>query len=154
MADDDSDGSDEWAMEELVIPPIGVVGQEEDANANDNDDFWKVEPNKEKEEPKQEAAPEQPQSEGGPMIILDMTQIDGNIHSKFDKNSVNDADAASALRNKWGSNYDQYAKDASLLANGTVIPCGSSIWRDALLRLRDERPGHYFAPIFPRAESK
>jgi hypothetical protein len=156
MADDDSDGSDEWGMEELVIPPNGAMRQEEDANANanDNDDFWKVEPSKEKEEPKKEAAPKQPKSEGGPMIIVDMTQIDGNIHSKFDKNSVNDADAASALRKKWGSNYDQYAKDASLLANGTIIPCGSSVWRDALVRLRGERPGHYFAPIFPPAESK
>ncbi|KAL3893916.1 MAG: hypothetical protein SGARI_007902 [Bacillariaceae sp.] len=83
------------------------------------------------------------------MIIVDLTQIDANIHSKFDRNSVSDSAAASALRKKIEGDYDKYAKDATLITEGTVIPCGSSVWRGALMRLRDERQGHYFAPIFP-----
>ena len=83
------------------------------------------------------------------MIIVDITQIDINIHSKFDRNSVNDSAAASAMRKKIDSDYEKYSRNSKLVAEGTIIPCGSSVWRDALVRLRDERPGHYFAPIFP-----
>ena len=86
---------------------------------------------------------------GEPMIIVDITQIDPNIHSKFDRNSVNDPTGASALRKKIEGDYINYAKNNVLISDGTVIPCGSSVWRGALSRLRDERPGHYFVPIFP-----
>ena len=84
------------------------------------------------------------------MIIVDLTKMTKDqIHSKFDRNAVNDPEAASALRKKIEQDYEQYAKDSELLGDGTVIPCGMSVWRGALSRLRDERQGHYFAPIFP-----
>ena len=118
---------------------------------DNDDDEWAVK----RIAPKAEEPPAAPQSDNGddddgnPMIIVDMTQIDANIHSKFDKNSVNDSAAASTLRKKIEAAYDTYAKDATKISDGTVIPCGSSVWRGALMQLRDERPGHYFAPIFP-----
>lgn len=150
MADDESDGSDEWGMEELVIP-TKKEPQHSEGKANEGDeDFW----NNKQEAPvvaaPSQATPKPPPAASTPMIIVDLTQIDANIHSKFDKNSVNDATAASALRKSIESDYNKYAKGSpELLSDGTVIPCGSTVWRDALVRLREERPGHYFAPIFP-----
>ena len=155
MADDDSDGSDEWGMEELVIPATKELQHSEGKDANGDEDFWDKQdtptivaaaPSKEKPKP--------PPAVSTPMIIVDLTQIDANIHSKFDKNSVSDAAAASTLRKSIESDYNKYAKESpELLSDGTVIPCGSTVWRDALVRLREERPGHYFAPIFPPKES-
>ena len=90
------------------------------------------------------------------MIIVDMTILSYSaIHNKFDKMSVNDSKAASDLRRKNESKYDTYyAKDALLLADRAVIPCGTTVWRDALVYLRNETPGHYFAPIFPPNSNK
>jgi hypothetical protein len=82
------------------------------------------------------------------MMIVDITKLDENVHSKFDRNSVNNPDAASAWRKKMEQEYEKFSKDTQLLENGTVIPCGSSVWRDALVRLRDERKGHYLCPVF------
>lgn len=154
MADgEDSDGSDEWGMEELVIPTTDLAAQEDepDEAGKNDEDYWKVEPTK--AEPPKSAEkvilPTKSATPSEPMIIVDVTRLDPNIHSKYDKNSVNDSAAASALRKKIESGYGTYSKDAALLSHGTIIPCGSTVWRDALVRLRDERPGHYFAPIFP-----
>ena len=54
------------------------------------------------------------------MVIVDITKLDGNIHSKFDRNSVNDAAAASTMRKRIEDDFSTYAKDSSLLANGAV----------------------------------
>ena len=86
---------------------------------------------------------------GNPMILIDLTRLDPDIHNKFDKNWVSDSAAASSLRKKIESQFEQYSKDARLLADGTVVPCSTSVWRGAIQRMRDERSGHYFAPIFP-----
>jgi hypothetical protein len=150
--DDASDDSDEWGMEDLVIPSKGTPSDEGNGGdeADTDGDEWAVRRQPATNQQNEfESALGAAQEEGNPMIIVDITQIDPNIHSKFDRNSVNDSAAASALRKKIEANYNTYAKDADLLATGTVIPCGSSVWRGALTRLRDERPGHYFAPIFP-----
>ena len=146
----DLDDSDEqWAVDELVIPSQPNAGQQakEDEIEDGN---WDVAI--ERKEPKADSTTqsEPHASLGEPMIIVDVTQLDEKVHSKFDRNSVNDAGAASAWRKRIEGSFEKYAKNTQLLENGTVIPCGSSVWRDALVRLRDERDGHYFCPIFPK----
>lgn len=144
MGDSDSD-SDDWGAEELVIPSRSDATQEQ-IEQDENDD-WDIAIGK--NEPKVPTAQSSPTCPGEPMMIVDVTQLDENVHCKFDRNSVNNADAASAWRKKIEGSYQQYAKDTQLLENGTVVPCGSTVWRDALVRLRDDRVGHYFCPIFP-----
>ena len=154
---EDSDGSDEWGMEELVIPSNqkgdgGDINNNQDQDGND-DDYWRVETDKSQPvvpPPKQQPTTAQALTESSEtMILVDMTELDSNIHSRFDKNSVSDPVAASAWRKKLEVEYATYSKDASMISNGTIIPCGSTVWRDALVQLRQQRPGHYFAPIFP-----
>jgi hypothetical protein len=94
------------------------------------------------------------ESAGEPMIIVDMTVLSEmlslpEVHSKFDPNSVNDTVAVQTLRKLIEQDYDAYTKNQEYIANRTVIPCGSSVWRLGLIQLRKERPGHYFCPIFP-----
>ncbi len=145
---DDSDGSDEWGMEELDIKDCNVPQNNSEIEAKDDDeDYWNIDI--QKEEPVQEDLPKKAERPSEPMIIVDLTMIDPNIHSKYDRNSVNDAQAASALRKSIELDYPKYSKDALRISDGTILPCASTVWRDALMRLRDERPGHYFVPIFP-----
>jgi hypothetical protein len=172
----DSDDSDEWGMEELVIPTSSDVQQKgadevDDNNKNDDgNDYWavevisssnnKVDDDDNDSNNKNKAQLQQQQSNnnsgaddggGEPMIIVDITQINPDIHSKFDRNSVNNPEEASTMRKKIECNYDEYALSSNeLISDGTVIPCGSSVWRDALIQLRNDRPGHYFVPIFKR----
>jgi hypothetical protein len=153
MTDDDSVDSDEWGVEELVIPQDGqktnIKNNGKDDENDLGDDYWKVENPVEPVQQDTEIKEEEQAEEGGePMIIVDITQMDRNIHSKFDRNSVNQPEEASALRKKIEKNYKDYAFSNQLLAEGTIVPCGTSVWRDALVRLRDDRPGHYFVPIF------
>eukprot|EP00242_Pyramimonas_sp_CCMP2087_P006549 CAMPEP_0198213426 /NCGR_PEP_ID=MMETSP1445-20131203/28860_1 /TAXON_ID=36898 /ORGANISM="Pyramimonas sp., Strain CCMP2087" /LENGTH=155 /DNA_ID=CAMNT_0043888067 /DNA_START=125 /DNA_END=592 /DNA_ORIENTATION=- len=85
-----------------------------------------------------------------PMILVDLTTLtDGAIHNKFDKNACNDPDAKRVLTRKIEAEYSKYENDMTLIAQGIVRPCGQCVWRDALAALRDEVPGHFFAPIFP-----
>lgn len=153
MSAKDSDDSDEWGMEELTLPTPKNDKKEEEENVNtdaDNEDDWLTPVSALEASAKKEDEPPAAPKDDRPMIIVDMTQFTKEqIHSKFDRNSVNDSEAASALRKKIEQDYDNYAKDSEMLGDGTVIPCGMSVWRGALSRLRDERPGHYFAPIFP-----
>lgn len=163
--DDDSD-SDEWGMEELIIPAPNKQGESKkgdedhgDSIVNENtggdDEYWNVEPTTSSTTNQDESSKDDPEKSntdddgGEPMIIVDITQIDPTIHSKYDRNSVNDPTAASAIRKKIEGEYTNYARNNIMISDGTVIPCGSSVWNVALARLRDERPGHYFAPIFP-----
>jgi len=163
---DDSDDSDEWGKEELDLPtptPQQTEAEDEEdglANSNDDtkDDDWLTAaapppPPAKPATTKKEKPPSSKSSnddDDRPMIIVDMTKLTQNkIHSKFDRNSVNDSTAASSLRKNIERDYEGYSNNAQLLQDGIVIPCGVSVWRDALSRLRDERAGHYFAPIFP-----
>ena len=149
---DESDDSDEWGMEELDIPAKTKEKTNTAVAVEDDDEFWNKpepkpkEPKTAEEKPKEEA--EKPKDDR-PLIIVDMTKLDENINNKFDKNGCSDPEAASTLRKKIEKDYQAYAADSVLLENGTVIPCGMSVWRGALSRLRDERPGHYFLAIFP-----
>jgi hypothetical protein len=93
-------------------------------------------------------------TEGEPMIIVNMTILSqllslSEIHCKFDPNSVNDPIAVKSLRQRIEGDYSAYSKNNEYLSNRIVIPCGSSVWRPALVQLRLERPRHYFCPIFP-----
>ena len=102
--------------------------------------------------PAKAAAP--PDADDRPLILVDFTALsDGRIHNRFDKHSVNDPDAKRELANKIGAAYVQYSGDAELIARGSVRPCANSTWRQALATLRDEVPGHYWAPIFPPARA-
>ena len=164
--DDSDDDSDDWGAEELDLSALNVKDDDkEDKKPNDNDDddeYWDKAPSQPppQEEEKQTknntqkttttTSKSKTNDDSHPMIIIDMTEIsDGKIHNKHDRNSVNDSEAVSKLRKQIESKYETYAKDSSLLSSSVVIPCSSNVYRDALLRLRDEKPGHYFAPIFP-----
>ena len=150
MADDDSVDSDDWGAEELVIPPqADRTSNNENEDNEVGEDYWNVEKTIPDAKPETETAAKKPVAAGEPMIIVDITTMNPDIHSKFDRNSVNKPEEASALRKQIEKNYNDYAFSSELLADGTVIPCGSSVWRDALVRLRDDKPGHYFVPIFP-----
>ena len=151
MSDDDSD---DWGKEELVLnapakqeePP---ANNDDEDNAGD-DEGWDI------PAPAPAPAPtvsEPPSSSGEAMIIVDITKLDENIHSKLDRNSVNDPQGASTWRKTIESNYEMYAKHAEFLASGTITPVGMTVWKEALVRLRDDRPGHYFLPIFPPKEN-
>lgn len=88
-----------------------------------------------------------PPTDDRPMILVDLTHLDETIHSRFDRNSVSDPEKVSAWRKKIV--YQEYAGNHDLIAAVTFIPCKASAWKEALARMRDERAGHYFIPIFP-----
>ena len=89
-----------------------------------------------------------------PLILVNFTKLsNGAIHNKFDPNACNDPEAKSALAKQVSADYERYAKDAALLASGDVRASGTSCWRAALAELRKERPGQFFAPVFPPGPS-
>ena len=142
------DGDDDLDVKGKLLQAAAAAADDDD------DDEWM--PKVKTSNPSDTKAPSNLSSDdgGNPMILIDLTRLDPDIHNKFDKNGVSDSAAASSLRKKIESQYKQYSKDARLLADGTVIPCSTSVWRGAIQRMRDERPGHYFAPIFPPPSTK
>lgn len=165
-----SDELEDWEKDDLpdLIIPIAVAKQSQSESTtrnenDDDDDGWTPTPSV--APPSKEATKDHNSStgstahastrikhggDGEPMILVDMTELSqGVIHSKFDASSVNDHAAVKLLRLAIESDYASYAKNSSYLASGIVVPCGSSVWRPALVQLRRERPGHYFCPIFP-----
>ena len=85
-----------------------------------------------------------------PLILVNFTKLsNGAIHNRFDPNACNDPEAKSALAKQIVADYERYAKDAELIASGDVRASGTSCWRNALAELRKERPGQFFAPVFP-----
>ena len=85
-----------------------------------------------------------------PLILVNFTKLsNGAIHNKFDPNACNDPEAKSALAKQVSAEYQRYASDASLIASGDVRASGTSCWRAALAELRQQRPGQFFAPVFP-----
>ena len=136
-------------------------------DAADDDDAWEV-----NELPADTAAPAAPPPDDGgewtsavaapapapapvvvddkPLILVNFTKLsNGQIHNKFDPNACNDPEAKSALAKQVSAEYQRYASDASLIASGDVRASGTSCWRAALAELRKERPGQFFAPVFP-----
>ena len=85
-----------------------------------------------------------------PLILVNFTKLlNGAIHNRFDPNACNDPEAKSALARKISADYQRYASDVTLIASGDVRASGTSCWRAALAELRKERPGQFFAPVFP-----
>ena len=136
-------------------------------DAASDDDAWEV-----NELPADTAAPAAPPTDDGaewtsavaapapapapvvvddkPLILVNFTKLsNGQIHNKFDPNACNDPEAKSALAKQVSAEYQRYASDASLIASGDVRASGTSCWRAALAELRKERPGQFFAPVFP-----
>lgn len=144
-------GEEEWGTAELIIPPPSAAPSSNGKHpCDDSDDDWNARLPSLPQYTVVDSGPSSvPMRDEKPLILVDFTQIDQDIHCRFDRHSVSDSVAASALRKRIEASFDVYAKDAALLSAGTVIPCGASVWKDALVRLREERPGHYFCPIFP-----
>ena len=135
-------------------------------DAADDEDAWEV-----NELPADTAAPAPPTDDGAewtsavaapapapapvvvddkPLILVNFTKLsNGAIHNRFDPNACNDPEAKSALAKQISADYERYAKDAALIASGDVRASGTSCWRAALAELRKERPGQFFAPVFP-----
>ena len=76
------------------------------------------------------------------LIFLMMSRV----HIK----AVNDVDAKRALQQTLEKNFNHYASDRALLAAGTVRPSAESEWKSTVQSLRDEIPGHFWAPVWPR----
>jgi hypothetical protein len=167
------DDSDDWAKDDLpeLTLPLGPTSSKasftEQHNDHHNTASDGVDEDDEDWEPKLKQTTEDnvvdakndndhnPSNVGEPMIIVDMTTLSQllslpEIHCKFDPNSVNDVVAVKALRHQIESNYDTYSKkNMEYISERIIIPCGSSVYRPALIELRKDRPGHYFYPIFP-----
>lgn len=163
MASED-DNSDEWAVDEL--PDFQLPSKRnnvkasggKDVEAADEDEGWASKlPTKDAADVPSTTITKEASSadKGNPMLLIDMTSLSStdpnlpDIHCKFDRNAVNDPEAVRCLRRTIEAQYNSYSKYTDWLADGTVVPCGSSVWRPAVERLRRERPGHYICPIFP-----
>lgn len=155
MGDDGSD-SDEWGAADL--PDIPILHK----SSPSKNEFTQVVEEDDEEEGWSSKLPTDPIpnttqaiATGDPVILVDMTMFTQNdtswpeVHSRIDRYSVNDTETAKRLRKRIEADYDTYAKSTKYLSEGVVIPCGSSVWKEALSQLRDQRPGHYFCPIFP-----
>jgi hypothetical protein len=159
MSEDGSDNSDEWGTADLPDLPVNLTTAKTDETENTindhDDDGWTTQlPVPPQQQSTSAVEEDEKVSAGEPMIIVDMTMLSQKqelpeIHSRFDRNSVNDADAVKHLRRTIEAEYSAYARHAEYLSERIVIPCGSTVWKEALPRLRDERPGHYFCPVFP-----
>lgn len=154
---DSDEDEDEWGTHELIIDRSDLTSKCLVGDGMDvcNDDaYWNsdIQEAKEDDDKNTEKTGRKETmlqvNEGKPMFILDVTKMNPNIHSKYDRNSVNDPESSSKIRRNVEKEFEKYANDAALLANGTIIPCGSTVWKGALSRMRDERKGHYFLPIF------
>ena len=86
-----------------------------------------------------------------PLILVDITALDPDVHNRHDKNAVNDVDKASTWRRTIEREYQKYSNDAGMIAAGTVRGCARGVYLAALQQLRDEVPGHYWVAVFPPA---
>lgn len=85
------------------------------------------------------------------LFIVNVTRLtNGKIHSKDDRNSNNDPAGVSKLRKEIEKDYSGFCNNAKYVGEGVVIPCGGSVWKDALKALRDDNVGDFFLPIFKR----
>lgn len=170
---DNSDNSDEWDRDDIPdfpIIPSKITQNKQDDTVNDDDDTWEAKLQSNNTSSNASATSSTTRKYGNQsmtetlsnedvvndgvresMIIVNMTILsNGTIHSKFDIHSVNDPTAVKQLRATIEQSYTDYSKNLEYVQNKTIIPCGTSIWKDALAQLRkDNRNGDYYCPIFP-----
>jgi len=140
MSDDD-----EWETADVPTGLLGsasaIIKEPSKHTEDDDDDNWDIPVATPKETTEKE------ESRGEPMLLVDLTKLtDGKIHCKFDAHAVNDPQAVSDWRKT--AHYPDLVSDTELVATGVIVPCGSSVWRPALQRLKKERPGNYIVPVF------
>ena len=76
-----------------------------------------------------------------PVLLVNLTALDPEVHNRADKHAVSDIARASALRKKIEAAYDTYAGDAAMKAAGTVRASTRGTYVAALGSLRDEEGG-------------
>ena len=164
-SDSNDNDEDEWGTHELILDekskPLMVADLDSSSKGEDQDEdeYWnsnilnntteKSHTTTTVSKSKNEDINNEDDEGGELMFLIDVTMIDSTIHSKYDRNSVNNPEAASKLRKHVERNFTQYQNDSNLIASRAVIPCGTSVWKEALARMRDDKKGHYFLPIFP-----
>jgi hypothetical protein len=84
-----------------------------------------------------------------PVLLVNLTALDPEVHNTADKHAVSDVARASALRKKIEAAYDTYAGDAAMKASGTVRASTRGTYVQTLGALRDEERGQYFCACFP-----
>lgn len=87
-----------------------------------------------------------------PVLLVNLTALDPEVHNRADKHAVSDIARASALRKKIEAAYDTYAGDAAMKAAGTVRASTRGTYVAALGSLRDEEAGCTFAPPLRQLE--
>ena len=85
------------------------------------------------------------------VIIVDFTTLStGAVHNRFDKAAVNDPGAKRALQSRIEAAFTKYATDSALLSAGTVRPTTDADWKTSVQALREQVPGHFWAPVWRR----
>ena len=145
---EDGDDDDDWEVKDLVDDGAAVAAAPV-AAAGDDGEEWMT-----KAAPAPAPAPAVVSAaadiEDRPLILVNFTALSkGRIHNRHDPHACNDPEAKSALAKDVAAAYERYANDASLIASGTVRPCGQRCWREALAVLRTSEPGQFYGPVFP-----
>ena len=144
--DDWDNAGDDFHSAETAPPPVKDGADGDDIGAGDDDEDWS---SKIPDDP--EPPPPPLLSKIRPLIIVNATKLtDGRLHCKHDPHSNSDPELASELRGKIEEEYDTYSNDASKISEGIVIPCGGSVWIDAVRKLKEENPGVFFLPVFKK----
>tara|TARA_B110000977_G_scaffold21140_1_gene25252 strand:+ start:29785 stop:30489 length:705 start_codon:yes stop_codon:yes gene_type:complete len=72
-----------------------------------------------------------------PVLLVDFTSLDPEVHNRADKHAVSDAKKASALRKKIEADYETYANDATMKEAGTVRASTRETYLQELAKLRE-----------------
>jgi hypothetical protein len=153
MADDDSDGGWEDMDDDDLEVNVSKPELSETAPISDNGEGGDWLADKQEEVIVEAPVPVKAKSpvpeNSKPMMLVDFTLLSGGtVHNKFDKNAVNDIDLKKKFTQEITRTITDEVKKAELVGSGVLHPCSTSVWKEALVTLRDANPGHYFGPIF------
>lgn len=150
-----SDELEDWETADLVLPTTSLAVTAANEPISQDQSEWV-----EDERPplevattvgasKSSAARHEEEREYETMYLVDLTVLsDGKIHNKFDAHSCNDPELKKKWCDKISAAYFEYDKNSKLISEGVIRHCSERVWRDALISLRNDHPGHFFAPIF------